>query len=117
MPGKRPALFSRNTIQLAGIDTHFTRAVPGWRAPVGRDAARVSIEEEVVKILLGFKTPDVLDDAIVEAISCEATQPDDFERAALEEELKQACRKFVKHGEYCTIEIDTETGTAEVIPV
>ena len=58
-----------------------------------------------MKIRLSFKTPDVVDYAVEDLTEDEQA------------EVKSACEKFVEYGECLTIEIDTETGTAEVIPV
>lgn len=58
-----------------------------------------------MKILLGFKTPDVVDYAMEDV-------PED-ER----DNVKEVIEKFVEYGEDLTVEIDTETGTAEVLPV
>jgi len=58
-----------------------------------------------MKIQLTFKTPDVVDDTLVDLTS---------EEVAL---AKKVISKFVKYDEYVTIEIDTETQTAEVLEV
>ena len=58
-----------------------------------------------MKIRLDFKTPDVVDYALDGLTEDEQA------------EVKSACKKFVEYGECVIIEIDTEKGTAEVIPV
>lgn len=59
----------------------------------------------LLKVQLTFKTPDV---------AYEATQdlPDEEQLAA-----EVAISKWVKYGEYLTVEIDTETDECKVIPV
>ena len=51
-----------------------------------------------MKIRVTFKTPDVLDEA----------QQEEF--------VKDLAAKFFKHGEYVTIELDTDDQTAVVVP-
>jgi hypothetical protein len=58
-----------------------------------------------MKVRLSFKTPDVVDYAVEELAEEQR------------EEAKQACEKWVDYGECLTVEIDTEKGTCEVIPV
>ena len=57
-----------------------------------------------MKVVLSFKTPDVLDDAIEDLSPKEQTM------------VKRVARKFVEFDEYVYIEIDTDTGTAIVLP-
>jgi len=59
-----------------------------------------------MKVRLTFKTPDVVDDAI------EQDGLEDYEV-----EIHKACDKWVRYGEYLTVEVDTEAGTATVLPV
>jgi len=59
----------------------------------------------MAKLQIGFKTPDAVHYALEDL--------DEEERDAAE----GAAAKWVKYGEYCTIEIDTETGEAKVLPV
>lgn len=58
-----------------------------------------------MKILLTFKTPDVLWQALKDCCYNEE------DRA----EAERVCSKFVKYGEYIRIEVDTDTGTAKVL--
>ena len=58
-----------------------------------------------MKVCLTFKTPDVVDHAL------EDVPEDDHD------DVKRVCRKFVEYGECLTVEIDTETGEARVVPV
>jgi len=59
-----------------------------------------------MKIRLHFKTPDVVDSAL-EGL------PIDEDRM----KAKRMCEGFVMWGECLTVEVDTEKGTCEVIPV
>lgn len=57
-----------------------------------------------MKFCLTFKTPDVLEQL-------------DYETFTLEESYKiqEFAKKFIKYGEYITVEFDTEKQTAKVI--
>lgn len=59
-----------------------------------------------MKVRLSFKTPDVVDDAAKDI-------KDEDERA----KFKMLAGTFFEYGEYVEIEVDTETGTARVVPV
>lgn len=61
-----------------------------------------------MNIRLTFKTPDVVDDAVRRYM-----QEVDEDR---ELEIEAACAKWIRYGEYLTVEIDTETGTCTPIP-
>ena len=61
-----------------------------------------------MKIRLGFKTPDVTDDA-----DPPLSEMSEEDRA----EAKMAFEKWIRYGEYLTIEIDTVTGTCTPIEV
>ena len=70
-----------------------------------------------MKIRLHFKTPDVVDTAIEQVMSeCEEGAKSDMSGFDLMAKIDVACNKFVKYGELVTIEIDTKTKTAIVIP-
>ena len=58
-----------------------------------------------MKIKIVFKTPDVLDN-VLNTLS----ENEQWKMAAVAE-------KFIKYGEYVTIEIDSETETARVVPL
>ncbi|MHC4649006.1 MAG: hypothetical protein ACYTBJ_26425 [Planctomycetota bacterium] len=58
-----------------------------------------------MKITVTFKTPDVLEYALEDV-------PEE-DRDMVEDK----CRRWVKHGEYVTIQIDIENDTATVIEV
>lgn len=60
-----------------------------------------------MKIRLTFKTPDVVEDAM------EGQEYTDEQKAA----IASVCRKYVEYGEYVTISLDTDTGTAKVVPL
>lgn len=81
-----------------------------------------------MKIRMTFKTPDVAQDAMREAAdqeaanALEAANPiDPRELTELATELyfdaSNCASKWIRYGEYVTIEIDTETKTATVVPV
>jgi hypothetical protein len=57
-----------------------------------------------MKFRVTFKTPDAVDDAI------------DEYGMGFKEEIQAAAHKFVTYGEYVTIEFDTKTKTAIVVP-
>ena len=72
-------------------------------------------------ISIQFKTPDALEYAIDREFGSECEQgemnDEESEREFQKEEARVACEKFVEYGEYCTIQIDTEKGTAIVVPI
>lgn len=59
-----------------------------------------------MEIDLILKTPDVIDNALDEL-------PDDVDARL---EARFACEKWVKYGEIVRIRVNTETGTATVLP-
>jgi len=65
-----------------------------------------------MKVRLTFKTPDVADYALQEL---EEDQMFDDENQKFD--VEAAIEKYVKNGEYLSVEIDTLSGTATVIPV
>ncbi len=60
-----------------------------------------------MKLRITFKNPDAVDTAIQDA---ELTE-------GVAEEVRAVTDKFVKYGEYITIEVDTVKDTAVVMPV
>jgi len=80
------------------------------------------------KFTVTFKTPDAVADAAVEAGNAEAAERmAGLGRPAEEGEqdelatywtkcFKEFAGKWVRYGEYVTIEFDTEAGTATVLP-
>ncbi len=58
-----------------------------------------------MKVRMSFKTPDAVDRAL------EDLEAEDRDGA------REVLSKFVQYGEYITIEVDLETGTAEVSEV
>jgi hypothetical protein len=58
-----------------------------------------------MKLHITFKTPDAVDYAV------------DEHGQEFKEEIKKTTNKFVRYGELVTIEFDTETQTATVLPV
>ena len=77
-----------------------------------------------MKVKITMKNPDCVSDAIDEAAK-ESVEPvtglSDSEKEDLietrKEEIGEAISKWVEYAEYITVEIDTEAGTAIVIPV
>lgn len=76
-----------------------------------------------MKIRIQMKTPDALADSIEEAAHEWAAQIeslDDDERAELAESKREKWRdlagKWFRHGEYITVEIDTDAQTCTVVP-
>ena len=70
-----------------------------------------------MKLTLRFKTPDVQEIAVREAVDAaieEASPEDEIDKDNIEYDANAACEKFVENGEYVTIEIDTDTGDATV---
>lgn len=76
-----------------------------------------------MKIRLTFKDPDGVDASIAETLLTDGlgrrtlSVCESRERDAQYERIMEAIRPWVKYREYVTIEIDTETGKAEVIPI
>lgn len=73
-----------------------------------------------MRIRLGFKTPDVVEYAVNDAVESEMSKDGigpDVDPVELKYEATKACEKFIRYGECVTIEIDTDTGTAEVLEV
>ena len=74
-----------------------------------------------MKVRLTFKTPNILRNAIEEAIQEAQLDPRDEEfedkKDQIEAEIEQACERFVVYGEYTYLEIDTEKKTAKVLEV
>lgn len=80
-----------------------------------------------MKIRLTFKTLDVIENMINEYfnnIYSEEEEYDEFHEESFFEErenqislIEDICSKYIKYGEYCTIEIDTETQEARIIPI
>lgn len=82
-----------------------------------------------MKFRVLFKTPDALDGALEEHMDthceeCEEHDPECDECNALEDKALQAIsqiknigEKFIEYGEYITIEFDTETQSATVVPL
>ena len=75
-----------------------------------------------MKFKVTMKTPDALDDAIRETVVREIgmySSPDIEEFKYVVEdrcnEVKETCKRWFEYGEYVTIEIDTDAGTAIVV--
>lgn len=60
-----------------------------------------------MKFTVTFKTPDALDEAIIDASQDMADR----------NKMRATAKPFVEYGEYISVEFDTETKTAIVVPV
>lgn len=72
-----------------------------------------------MKFKVTMKDPDTLCDAVTDAIQdqLDMTLPEDEADALLEirrDKISSLCRKWFEYGEYLTVEIDTDAGTATV---
>jgi hypothetical protein len=65
----------------------------------------------MAKFTVMFKMPDAGDDAIRSAV-----QDGILNTPALQAKAKKLTEKFFEYDEYAYIEIDTDTGTARVMP-
>ena len=76
----------------------------------------------MAKIKIQLKDPDTLYDAVQEFVAEELKNsglPEDEQdllKEAREEKYRDACSIYFRYGEYVTIEIDTETSKARVMP-
>ena len=76
-----------------------------------------------MKLRITMKDPDTLDDAIREAaensVEPLGLSPEEAE-AVVDTRIAQAqkvCRRWFEYGEYLRVDVDTEAGTAIVVPV
>ena len=76
-----------------------------------------------MKIKVTFKTPDAMEDALDRAFPVEISEKETVEDDTYEEnrqaamyEAEAQLNKFISYGECVIIEVDTETGTATVVP-
>lgn len=77
-----------------------------------------------MKVIITFKTPDATHHAIERALEyneeLEAIEDEEersWKKEELEASLDEALSKWIRYSEYIDIEIDTEAGTATVLPV
>ncbi len=74
-----------------------------------------------MKFRVQMKDPDVLHDAVDEAVlrEVEATPLNDVEKALVAEDRRESvlrlCGRWFAHHEYLTVEIDTDAGTCTVV--
>lgn len=74
------------------------------------------------KIQITLKDPDTLYDAVSDFVTQELANsglPEDEQellRETREEKYRDVCSIYFQYGEYVTIEIDTETSKARVVP-
>lgn len=67
-----------------------------------------------MKVRLVFKTPDVVENAVNEAIS-DGTTFSEEEIENFPDEFKELAKKWIQYGECVTLEIDTEKKTCVVV--
>lgn len=73
-----------------------------------------------MKISITFKDPDVVGDAIDEAVRASLKElglPKEEQDAVFDvrrESVNEKLDKWISHGEYVTVEFDTDAGTATV---
>lgn len=76
-----------------------------------------------MKISVTFKTPEAVERAIEEAVSCELAfsklDADDREEVEFQmsNKAETAIKKWVRYSELVTVEFDADAGTATVMPV
>lgn len=78
----------------------------------------------MMKFLVTFKTPDALEESIREAVlesmenlhSLSEREQEAAAKVRYEIVAEKCCRWF-EHGEYVTVEVDTDAGTCVVVPV
>lgn len=76
-----------------------------------------------MKIKVTMKDPDTLGDAVDDAVRTEIARIDGLDAADREalfegrrEKVGELAAKWFKWGEYLSVEIDTDAGTATVLP-
>lgn len=75
-----------------------------------------------MKFTVTFKDPDTLDDSIRDAVCAEVAKMGlDEDEAGIviglrRERASAACSRWFEYGEYVRIEVDTDAGTAIVVP-
>ena len=76
-----------------------------------------------MKFRVTFKTPDVLDDAIKDAVTDQMNAAGDVDPDKKEHVIESRCRevmnrmaRWFRYGEYVRIEIDLDAGTVIVVP-
>lgn len=67
-----------------------------------------------MKLRFTFKTPDILDDTLNTTYG--EDDGDDEQRCEDRAAAKAVCEQFIRDGEFVTVEIDTETQQATVLP-
>ena len=76
-----------------------------------------------MQFTITFKTPDAMDDGIRRALADMGgyedviPEPDEMDMdSELAHTMEQVAEKFIKWGEYITVQFDTDTKTATVLP-
>lgn len=74
-----------------------------------------------MKFTVSMKNPDALDDAIQDAVRKELASNDGISADEVDilmehrsEKVREVCKQWFEHGEYLTVEIDTQAGTCTV---
>lgn len=77
-----------------------------------------------MKLKITLKDPDGVSNCIQDAAKESVEENDSLESDEVDgliesrcEKLHETCKKWIRYGEYVTIEINTDEGTAVVIPV
>jgi hypothetical protein len=65
-----------------------------------------------MKVSVTFKTPDAVADALDRELNIKGLN--DYEAEELLEQYQEKFEKWVKYGEYVTIDFDLDAGTASV---
>lgn len=73
-----------------------------------------------MKVTITFKDPDAVSDAIDDAIERmpkpEGLADDEWQEITERRRDALSLKPHILYGEYCTVEIDTDAGTAVVVP-
>lgn len=74
-----------------------------------------------MKFTVSMKNPDALDDAIRDAVREDIARNDGIAADEVDllmehrcDKVREACKQWFEHGEYLTVEVDTEAGTCVV---
>ena len=70
-----------------------------------------------MKIQITLKDPDGVSWSVDEAVKIEASKKNDPDEGVIRERIVEQLRDWIEYEEYVTIEIDTKTNKARVVPV
>ena len=91
--------------------------------PIGQKRLNLKTNLTKMKIEITFKDPDALIDCVADGVRENFTLGDLSEEEAekvlevREETVRDICHKWFEHGEYLTVEVDTEKKTCTVLEV